>query len=98
MSLTVQSNSASMNAQGNLSRSHRALGQSFARISSGHRITNAADDAAGLGVAENLDSTARAANVAKRNINDGKRGGGVLWNYERHLSRIIRRDGEKRRR
>jgi len=71
MSLVVQSNSASMTAQVNLSRTHRSLSQSFGKISSGQRITRAADDAAGLGVAENLDATSRSANVAKRNINDG---------------------------
>jgi flagellin len=47
------------------------LNQAFERISSGLRISKAADDAAGLGMAENLDSTERSARQAMRNTNDG---------------------------
>jgi len=49
----------------------RNTASSFARISSGLRINKAADDAAGLAVAENLDATERSARQARRNINDG---------------------------
>jgi len=41
------------------------------RISSGLRINKAADDGAGLGVAENLDASIRSLHMAKRNANDG---------------------------
>jgi len=60
-----------MKALGNLNRSSRALSSSFARISSGKRINSASDDAAGLAVAENLDTQSRSATIAQRNINDG---------------------------
>jgi flagellin len=71
MSLTVNTNLAALNALGNLKQSGRALSRSFERISSGLRIARAADDAAGLGVAEGLQVAYRSANVAARNINDG---------------------------
>ena len=41
------------------------------RISSGLRINKAADDGAGLGVAENLDAATRSLRMGKRNANDG---------------------------
>ncbi len=54
-----------------LNRNSRALSQSFARISSGKRINSAADDAAGMGVASNLDAKARSVKQGIRNANDG---------------------------
>jgi len=71
MALTVNTNIASMNAFTNLSQTTRDLTGSFGRISSGLRITKAADDAAGLGVAENLDAIEISARQAMRNTNDG---------------------------
>jgi flagellin len=71
MSIVVNTNTASLNAINNLSQTTNKLSGSFARISSGLRITSAADDAAGLGVAENLESAQRAATVAGRNAGDG---------------------------
>jgi len=54
-----------------MNRNSRALAQSFARISSGKRINSAADDAAGMGVASNLDAKARSVKQGIRNANDG---------------------------
>ena len=71
MSIVVNTNTASLNAINNLNQTTNKLSGSFARISSGLRITSAADDAAGLGVAENLESAQRAATVASRNASDG---------------------------
>jgi flagellin len=71
MALTVNTNIASMRAFTNLSRTSRNLQESFQRISSGLRITKAADDAAGLGVAESLDAQEISARQAMRNTNDG---------------------------
>jgi flagellin len=71
MAISVQTNVTAMRAQGDLNRSHRALSSNFARISSGKRINKAGDDAAGLAVAENLNTQNRSATMAKRNINDG---------------------------
>lgn len=71
MALTVNTNIASMSALNNLNQSNRNLSGTLERISSGLRINSAADDAAGLAVAENLDATTRSLGVAARNTNDG---------------------------
>ncbi len=71
MALTVNTNLASMNAVGNLNSTTSGLSGTLSRISSGSRITKAADDAAGLAVAENLSAISQSARAAKRNIGDG---------------------------
>lgn len=71
MAITVRTNSAAGNALTQLNKNSRALSRSFERISSGLRISRAADDAAGLGVAENLRASSASSVVAGRNINDG---------------------------
>jgi len=71
MSMTVRTNVASMMAQGSLGRTNRNLTNSLSRISSGMRINKAADDAAGLGVATNLETSVSSTRVAMRNTNDG---------------------------
>ena len=71
MALVVNSNLSSLNALNNLNRTNGKLSETFGRISSGLRINKAADDAAGLAVAENLDASVRSLGMAKRNANDG---------------------------
>jgi flagellin len=71
MAITVKTNTAASNALTALNRTSRSLSRSFERISSGLRISRAADDAAGLGVAENLRAAHTSATVASRNVNDG---------------------------
>lgn len=71
MGLQVTTNVASINAQQSLSRSQREINKSYAQLSSGSRITKAADDAAGLSISETLKSTIRGYTQAQRNANDG---------------------------
>ncbi len=71
MSLTVNTNLSAMSAASSLNVSQGKLSQTLARISSGLRVTKAADDAAGSAVAMNLKSTARSGRQAIRNSNDG---------------------------
>jgi flagellin len=71
MALIVNNNIASINAQRNLGVSTSQLEGSVARLSSGLRITRAADDAAGLGISETLRAQIRSINQAVRNSNDG---------------------------
>jgi flagellin len=71
MALTITTNLPSINAQQSLDRSQRGINKSFAQLSSGSRITKAADDAAGLSISENLKSTIRGYGQAQRNANDG---------------------------
>jgi flagellin len=71
MALVINHNLSSITAQRNLAGTTRSLSSSFEKVSSGLRINKAADDAAGLGVAENLNAASRSAKVAMRNTNDG---------------------------
>ena len=54
MGLTLTTNVAAINAQRNLLINNRKVGKSLEKLSSGLRINRAADDAAGLSIAENL--------------------------------------------
>ncbi|MBE0360263.1 flagellin [Pseudoalteromonas aliena] len=71
MALSVNTNTASLNAQRNLSKSSDALGTSMQRLSSGMKINSAKDDAAGLQIANRLTSQVNGLGVAQRNANDG---------------------------
>jgi len=71
MALVVNTNVASLAAQRNLAINQAQLGRSVERLSSGLRITRAADDAAGLGVSETLRAQIRSINQANRNAGDG---------------------------
>jgi flagellin len=71
MGLRVNTNVASINAQRNLSSVTERLGNNYRRLSTGLRISTAADDAAGLAISERLRSQVRSLEQAKRNANDG---------------------------
>ena len=71
MAATINTNVQSLNAQRNLSLSQSSLSTSMQRISSGMRINSAKDDAAGLAIAERMNTQVRGMNVAIRNANDG---------------------------
>jgi len=71
MSLTVNTNIASLTAQRNLVGTNRSLQTSLARLSSGLRINSAKDDAAGLAISDKMTAQIRGLNQAVRNANDG---------------------------
>src|SRR6476620_3130854 len=71
MPQTINTNIVSLNAQRNLNGSQSALGVAMQRLSSGLRVNSAKDDAAGLAIAERMNSQVRGMNVAIRNANDG---------------------------
>jgi flagellin len=71
MALTVNTNMSALRAANTLNNTQGALSQTLARVSSGMRITRAADDAAGSAVAANLSTLARSGKQAIRNANDG---------------------------
>jgi flagellin len=71
MALTVNTNLAAMRASNALNKTQAALSHTLAKISSGLRVTKAADDAAGSAVASNLHTVARSGKQAIRNSNDG---------------------------
>ncbi len=71
MPQTINTNLVSLNAQRNLSTSQMSLATSMQRLSSGMRVNSAKDDAAGLAIAERMNTQVRGMNVAMRNANDG---------------------------
>lgn len=71
MGMRIGTNVASINAQRSLVGTQREMQKSFAQLSSGSRITKAADDAAGLAISENLKGQIRSFTQAQRNANDG---------------------------
>src|SRR5574344_627956 len=71
MAMTINTNVVSINAQRNLSLSGSSQAQTMQRLSSGLRVNSAKDDAAGLAIAERMNSQAKGFVVASRNANDG---------------------------
>ena len=71
MSLFVNTNVSTLNAQRQLINSGNSLDTSFKRLSSGFRINSAADDAAGLQISNRLSSQLNGLNQAISNANDG---------------------------
>lgn len=70
MSLRINTNLASINAQRQLSVQNNRTTHAMKSLASGSRIVSAADDAAGLAISENLKSQNRGNRVAKRNAED----------------------------
>ena len=70
MAQIINTNLMSLNAQRNLSVTQSALATSVQRLSTGLRVNSAKDDAAGLAIAERMNTQVRGMNVAIRNAND----------------------------
>jgi flagellin len=71
MAQIINTNLISLNTQRNLTNTQGVLAQAVQRLSSGLRVNSAKDDAAGLAIAERMNSQVRGMNVAIRNANDG---------------------------
>lgn len=71
MAQTINTNVMSLTAQRNLNKTSNSLSTSMQRLSSGLRVNSAKDDAAGLAIAERMNTQIRGMNVAIRNANDG---------------------------
>src|SRR4051812_10239133 len=71
MGLRIATNVPSLQTQRNLTNVGEEAGKSYARLSSGNRITRAGDDAAGLSISNNLEAQVRGLKQAQRNANDG---------------------------
>jgi flagellin len=70
MPQTINTNLNSLTAQRNLSMSQTSQATSMARLSSGLRVNSAKDDAAGLAIAERMNTQIKGMNVAIRNAGD----------------------------
>ena len=92
MAQTINTNIVSLNAQRNLNTSQSTLATSMQRLSSGLRVNSAKDDAAGLAIAERMNTQVRGMNVAVRNANDGismaQVGEGALSNVSNIFQRM----------
>jgi len=71
MVMSINTNVNSLNAQRNAMATQNSLATSMQRLSSGLRVNSARDDAAGLAVADRMNTQVRGMNVAIRNANDG---------------------------
>jgi flagellin len=71
MGLRIATNIASQTVQKNLKEVSAAGNSELERLSSGKRITKAADDAAGLAISTNLEAQTKGLRQATRNANDG---------------------------
>lgn len=71
MGLRIRTNIPSLEVQKNLRETTRKVESEFAKLSSGKRIVKAADDAAGMAIANRLHADVRGLRVAQRNANDG---------------------------
>lgn len=69
--LSINSKIAVLGAQRAVSKSTLNLSSSYQRLSSGLRINNVGDDAAGLAVAMSLATNSRVYSQGVRNVNDG---------------------------
>ena len=70
-SFSVVTNIASVTAQANLEATNLGLRTALTRVSSGLRINNSGDDAAGLAIANSFRSEVAILNQGLRNANDG---------------------------
>jgi flagellin len=92
MSLTLNTNINSLNAQRNLTTSQANLSQALQRLSSGLRINSAADDAAGLAISNQFTTQINGTNQAVHNANDAisetQTAGGALSTLTDNLQSI----------
>ena len=68
----INTNTASINAQYNLTKVNKEMESAMEALSSGKRINSAADDAAGMSIATRMESQVRGLNQAMRNAADGQ--------------------------
>ena len=67
---SINTNLASLYAQKNMGRLNSAMPTAVERLSSGLRINRAKDDAAGLGIAEKIQTQVKATTQSMKNAND----------------------------
>jgi len=70
MAQVINTNVSSLNAQRQLNKTNSGMSQALERLSSGLRINNAKDDAAGIAIAERFSSQIRGFNQGARNAAD----------------------------
>ena len=91
MTQIINTNLASLNAQRNLSATNSDVATAIQRLSSGLRVNSAKDDAAGMAIAERMQSQIKGMNVAIRNANDGISFGQVAEGALGKMSEMLQR-------
>ena len=91
MSLVVNTNIGSLNAQRSLATSSNELATAMERLSSGKKINSAADDAAGFAIAERMTAQVRGLNMATKNANDGLSMLAVIENATNDVTDMLQR-------
>jgi flagellin len=91
MSLVVNTNIGSLNAQRSLASSGEELQTAMERLSSGKKINSAADDAAGFAIAERMTAQVRGLNMATKNVNDGLSMLAVIENATNDVTDMLQR-------
>nr|MCG6305290.1 Lateral flagellin [Vibrio vulnificus] len=71
MALSMHTNYASLVTQNTMNTTSGLLNTAMERLSTGYRVNSAADDAAGLQIANRLEAQTRGMSVAMRNAQDG---------------------------
>jgi len=67
----INTNVSALDAQAALTKNSRVMSSAMERLSTGSRINQASDDAAGLAISQNMTAQVRGLNQAVRNLNDG---------------------------
>jgi len=92
MGFRINTNIGAMNAHRNATMNNIQLDKSLNRLSSGLRINHAADDSAGLAIADKLSAQSQGLGQAIRNANDGigliQTADGALDEYTNILKRV----------
>jgi flagellin len=91
MSIVVNTNIASMNAQRSLMNSSNTLQEAMERLSTGKKINSAADDAAGFAIAESMTAQIRGLSMAAKNASDALGLLKVVENATNDLTDILQR-------
>jgi len=91
MSLVINTNVASLNAQRSLASSGTELKTAMERLSSGKQINSAADDAAGFAIAERMTAQIRGLNMATKNASDGLSMLAVIENATNDVTDMLHR-------
>lgn len=68
MSIQIQSNHSATQVQRHIAINTSSVSNSQEKLSTGYRINNAGDDAAGLSISENLEAKIRANRQAQENV------------------------------
>lgn len=89
--MRINHNISSMITQGSLFKTNRSMSKNLEKLSTGLRVNRASDDAAGLGVSENLRTQVRGTAQAKRNALDGIAAINIAEGAANEVSAILQR-------